>query len=120
LRLYGAVIRTRNLDALRRFLSEVVGLGPPVVDSNFWLEYELSEGSMVLAIEHDQTAIPPRDEDECTNVCWCMCVDNLEDFEKRMSERGFGPEGARDTPTGGRALVFRDPEGNRFMAIGDS
>jgi len=116
-RLYGAVIRTRNLDAMRRFLSETVGLGNPVVNSNFWLEYEMADGGMVLVVERDETATSSTGACSC-NLAWCLSVEDLDAFEKRMTDQGYGPEGATDAPSGARALLFRDPEGNPFMAVG--
>ncbi len=117
-RFYGAVIRTRRLDAMRQFLSETVGLGEPVVNSNFWLEYEVSPGAAILAVESDPVATVG--DDDRGNVVWCLGVDNLAAFEQRMAERGFGAEAETDIPITPKALVFRDPDGNRFLAIATS
>lgn len=113
-RFYGVVIRARHLDAMRVFLGEAVGLGAPVVDSNIWLEYQLPGSDMVLAVEQDDTVRADR-KNAVGNVAWCLSVDDLKGFEKRMSDAGFGPEGEVQIPGQGRSLIFRDPEGNCFF-----
>jgi hypothetical protein len=117
-RFYGAVVKTRHLDAMRRFLTETVGLGEPAVNSNFWLEYDNVSDGMVLAVEKDETASLPGEEGAQRNVGWCLSVDDLGEFEQRMTDRGFGPEAETETPSGKKMLIFRDPDGNRFMALG--
>ncbi|MDT8390689.1 MAG: hypothetical protein RRC34_09310 [Lentisphaeria bacterium] len=113
-RFYGVVIRCRHLNAMRVFLGETVGLGAPVVDSNIWLEYQLPGCDMILAVEQDDTAQGDRDS-AVGNVAWCLRVDDVSAFEKRMTESGFGPEGETQIPGQGRSLIFRDPEGNCFF-----
>lgn len=116
-RLYGAVIRTRKLDGMRKFLSETIGLGQPVVDSSFWLEYELAPSTMVLAVAKDETAPEAGAAEAKGCISWCLSVDDLDAFETRMTELGFGPHGGDETPSGMKVLIFRDPDGNDFMAI---
>jgi catechol 2,3-dioxygenase-like lactoylglutathione lyase family enzyme len=115
-RFYGAVVRTARIDAMRQFLSDTVGLGEPVVDSSFWLEYQFPSGAMVLAVELDETAEASGNGSR-GNTAWCITVDDLDQFETKMDRHGFGAQGETDTPGGRRALVFHDPDGNRFMAI---
>ena len=113
-RFYGVVIRARRLDVLRFFLADTVGLGAPVVDSNIWLEYQLPDSDMILAVEQDDTAWSDR-KNPVGNVGWCLQVADLEAFERKMTENGFGPEGEVGIPGQGRSLLFRDPEGNCFF-----
>jgi len=116
-RFYGAVVKTRHLDAMRRFLTETVGLGEPAVNSSFWLEYEVVVDGMVLVVEKDETAASPSPESR-RNVGWCLSVDDIVKFEQRMTDNGFGPEAETEAPSGQKMLVFRDPDGNRVMALG--
>jgi catechol-2,3-dioxygenase len=117
-RFYGAVLAVRNLDGIRRFYSDVVGLGEPVVDSSFWIEYEVVPGGMVLALERNELALVADSGDSRNgNTSWCLQVADLPAFEQQMVGRGFGPQSSSELPSGCRALTFRDPEGNPFMVI---
>ena len=50
-RFYGAIIRVADLGTCRAFYQDVIGLGPPVVDSSFWVEFQIAQGQMVLALQ---------------------------------------------------------------------
>ena len=47
--LFGVVIQVSNLDLCRAFYRDVLGLGAPVMDSSFWVEFRLdSQSSLFL------------------------------------------------------------------------
>jgi len=49
--LYGIIIRTSDIKASRRFYMNVLMLGEPVLDSNFWLEFALPDDGGFLFVE---------------------------------------------------------------------
>ena len=47
--LFGVVIQVSNLELCRAFYRDVLGLGAPVMDSSFWVEFRLdSQSSLFL------------------------------------------------------------------------
>ncbi len=113
LRFYGAIIRVRDLHRARVFYSDVLGLGTPAVDSNFWIEYEPAPGRPVLALEQSGSAVGS----EPGRVSWCLEVDDLSAREERLRQHGVRMHGVRDLPTGRRVLFFLDPEQNPLALI---
>ena len=49
--LYGIVVKVENLDLCRVFYRDILELGPPISDSNFWVEFRLQKDvSLVLEL----------------------------------------------------------------------
>ncbi len=119
-RLYGIVIRVANLSLCRRFYLHVVGLGPPVVDSNFWVEFQLPHSDTVMALAKDsalETLGKAAQSTAPSRIALGLFTEDLEAFERRMEEHGVPAAGCLRLPPGDRALVFRDPENNTFMVF---
>ncbi|OPZ29570.1 MAG: Glyoxalase-like domain protein [Lentisphaerae bacterium ADurb.BinA184] len=115
-RFYGCVIRVLDISRCRAFYANVVGLGQPVLDSNFWVEFEVVPGGMVLALEQSQNVRPQ--EGICTgNVAVCLEVLDLYGFRQRLVSHGCGPQATSTLPSGQAALTFLDPEGNPVTVI---
>jgi len=119
-RLYGLVLRVADLGLCRRFYVDVVGLGPPVVDSNFWVEFQLPYSPVVMALARDptlKTLDNGAGHSAPSRTSLGLLTDDLEAFERRMSDHGVEAAGCLRLPSGERALVFRDPENNTFMVF---
>jgi len=123
-RLYAVVVRARDLPRMRRFYSQVVGLGEPVVDSNFWVEFQSGEGANVLALVR-APVVPGAQEasqeaadrpGEC-RVAACLVVENLQRFRSRLDEADVRQLGTVRLPSGARGVYFSDPEGNMVLAV---
>lgn len=116
-RFYGAVITVADLETCRAFYRDVLGLGPPVVDSSFWVEFEVVPGQMVLALWHR-----PQNERDNTHVgeshtAWCLEVADCDELTSRLEQHGRSPTGSTTLPNGARTLTFQDPEGNPFVVL---
>lgn len=120
-RFYGAVIAVSDLDRCRAFYEHAVGLGAPVVDSNFWVEFELVPGQMVLALRKlGAVAESGRHchADRSSSVAWCLNAHHPGEYQTRLIRHGCYPQAASILPNGMEALTFHDPEGNPFVILG--
>lgn len=115
-RFYGAVLRVANLEDCRRFYRDVVGLGPPVIDSNFWVEFECPGTGMIIALEQNPAA-QATSTLVCGTVGVCLEAKDLSTFEERLARFGVHPQRKTRLPCGRQALFFLDPENNPFLVI---
>ena len=123
-RFYGAVVAVHDLDRCRAFYEHVLALGQPVVDSNFWVEFEIVPDQMVLALKKvglmDQHEQPERQNQCAGSVTWCLQVQDLAAIQTRLLHHECYPQAASILPNGMEALTFHDPEGNPFTILGPS
>ena len=108
----GVVIRVNNLDICRPFYRDVLGLGAPVMDSNFWVEFRVN-GTMSLFLEKaewGEKIIPPNER-----VAWFLQVPSLAEFIQKMEKYGYQKETASADRVGFPVRVYKDPEGNEFF-----
>ena len=115
-RFYGCVIRVADIVRCRAFYANVVGLGQPAIDSNFWVEFEIVPGGMVLALEQSQN-VKPYDGVQHGNVAACIEVLDLYGFKQRLVSHGCGPQSTGPLPSGQAILTFLDPEGNPVTVV---
>ena len=115
-RFYGAVVRVADLAACRTFYAETLGLGPPVVNTSFWVEFQVVPGQMVLTLYHDPAA-KARAKAGPANVMWCWQPQDTEATLRRLQDRGVVVLQRLSLPSGGEALLFADPEGNAFLLL---
>ncbi len=115
-RFYGAILRVADLAACRAFYAEVIGLGSPVVDSSFWVEFQVVPGQMVLALQQAPVAGPDATE-QARNVAWCLETADVEAFVRRLGRDNVHPLRTERSPHGRRTLTFLDPEGNPFVIM---
>lgn len=115
-RLYGSVIRVHNLERCRAFYTRVLRLGEPVLSTNFWVEFELAPGPMVLALQQ-VNSVPEVPAATTGNVLCCLQVDNLGEFRRHLCEHGVQPLPTEELPVGPEFFRFHDPEGNPLMAL---
>ena len=113
-RFYGAVVRVTDINRCRTFYAQVLGLGDPVVDSKFWVEFVPCAGRMVVALEKVD-AQETSGGDQGTAVC--LQVSDLDAFIDRLREHGGAVEAATTLVSGRKAVRFRDPERNPLLAV---
>lgn len=106
---YGIIIDVENLDRLRAFYQNVIGLGHPVVDSNKWVEFQTEAGLVLVLRQHH--AVEKFKE---SNVTWVYHTNDPEPLKKRLDEDGQKPLKIQSPLIGIQAEVYEDYEGNRF------
>ncbi len=116
-RFYGAVIRVADLEKCRQFYRDVVGLGPPVVDSSFWVEFECPETHLIVALEQGPATVKTTEAPRRGNVGVCLETRNLAAFDQRLAGHGVHAQRKARLPSGRMALFYLDPEGNPLIVI---
>ncbi|OGV53643.1 MAG: hypothetical protein A2X49_06220 [Lentisphaerae bacterium GWF2_52_8] len=113
---YGIIIKVENLDRCRSFYRDILGLGAPVLDSNFWVEFKLS-GEVSLALEKAQS------EEKMPisrgRISWICRVESLEEVINRLDQYGFQPLYEEESRLDFKMYVFCDPEGNPFYVCSE-
>jgi predicted enzyme related to lactoylglutathione lyase len=109
--LFGVIIKVENIDICRSFYRDVLDIGPPVLDSNFWVEFRVPGcGSLILEkADEDETLAVVRGR-----ISWIYRVEDVRVVLDRMEEYGFEAETKPDERLGYKVYLLRDPEGNQF------
>lgn len=110
--LYGVIIKVENLNASRSFYRDVLDLGAPVMDSNFWVEFKIN-GSSSLILE--EVATGEKVPAGRGRISWACSVNDLEDVVARLEKNGFKPIVEEEERLGMKILKYCDPEGNPFI-----
>ena len=106
---YGVIIKVQNLDVCRSFYRDVIGLGAPSIDSNFWVEFKLQD-DVALVLELINSAEKPSETRGRTS--WLYKVADLDAMVAKLKEHGYEPFEGEQERLGYRVFVFSDPEGN--------
>ncbi len=110
--LFGVVIKVRNLEQCRAFYRDVLDLGAPVMDSNFWVEFKIcDQTSLYLEKAEWEDEIPQSQG----RISWVYKVDDIDDFISRMKAYGFDAVVTNEDKVGFALYRFKDPEGNPFF-----
>ena len=113
---FGIVIKVRNLTACKAFYRDVLGLGDPVLDSNFRVEFRIEE-FFCLTLEKSawDAVLPPASG----RVSWLFDAD-AKTIRDRLKAYGYSVPSLPDTEKQGETCCwFADPEGNPFYVIAD-
>ena len=108
----GIVIKVKNLTQCKAFYRDILGLGDPVLDSNFRVEFRCGEAfSLVL-----EKSLWEEPELHCSqSVSWFYDAGNVLEIQKKMQIYGFADsDQAVENKTGRAFCRFSDPEGNAF------
>ena len=106
---HGVIIKVQNLDVCRSFYRDMLGLGAPVLDSNFWVEFKLQDGvSLILEQILEGENIPSGQG----RVSWLYRPAELDALKTRMKAHGHEPVKLEYERLGNRVIVYKDPEGN--------
>ena len=108
----GVVIKVKNLTRSKAFYRDILGLGDPVMDSNFRVEFRCGE-AFSLFLEKNLWEEP---ELCCSrSVSWFYSAGKAREIQEKMQTYGFTDSDLIVENKGGRAFCrFSDPEGNAF------
>ena len=109
----GIVIKVKNLTRSKAFYRDILGLGEPVLDSNFRVEFRCGEG-FSLFLEKNLWEEP----ELCSSrsVSWFYGEGNARAIQQKMRTYGFADSDDLivENKTGRAFCRFTDPEGNAF------
>jgi predicted enzyme related to lactoylglutathione lyase len=109
--LFGVIIKVENLDISRSFYRDILDLGSPVIDSNFWVEFRLpGDFSLVLEKKAEDEKIP----ETLGRISWMYKVKDIGEILKRLKEYGYEAIVEEGQRIGYKTYIFCDPEGNPF------
>ncbi len=107
---FGIVIKVQNLPLCKTFYRDVLNLGTPVMESNFWVEFLLENGfALMLAAVPPGTELPP----ESARFSWVLSSLEPEQLVERLAAFGYRPLETGEI-MGYSVIGYRDPEGNPF------
>ena len=106
--IYSLVLRIRDMQKCRTFYRDILGLGTPLLDSPFWVEFQMGETGK-LCLELVDTL--PSAEEKHNVPVWMMEAD--EELPEQLSMYRL-PEQKTPVILGYSVTAFRDPEGNVF------
>ena len=104
---YSLVLRVRDIQKCRTFYRNTLGLGSPVLDSPFWVEFQMSDGGKLCL----EAADPEMLSATGSSAVWMMEAD--EELMEQLSLYKL-PEQNVPSIMGYSVTAFRDPEGNVF------
>ena len=113
---YGVVIDVKNIDRMRSFYLHLLELGTPVVESNFWVEFQDPVSGLIIAL-HQTGSAPISGEEKSDHIAICIQVNDLEQCKRKLAKHGIRNIQEGVLPNGYRYISFSDPETNRVMAI---
>lgn len=115
--LYGIALKVRNIELTRSFYRDVMELGSPMVDSNFWVEFRLGDGvPLILEKALEDEALP----ESCGRISWIFKTSNVEPVVERLKLFGYEPKCEAIERIGLKLYEFRDPEGNPFLVCANA
>ena len=109
--LFGIVIKVENLDVCRPFYRDLLELGTPLTDSNFWVEFRLdADASLVLekVMPGEKTPVGRG------KLSWFYRVADINKMVAKLKEAGHEPLADEQERLGYMIHMFGDPEGNPF------
>jgi predicted enzyme related to lactoylglutathione lyase len=110
--LHAVVIKVQNLNICRAFYRELLELGAPVMDSNFWVEFKIGASASLVLEQIVTGEIVPEGRGR---ISWLCMVEDLEKMIKKLKENGYDPISEEIDLLGMKTLQFCDPEGNQFV-----
>jgi len=114
-RINAVFIYVSNMEAMRNFYENVMGLGKPVVETDLWVEYAL-EGAH-LALHQSDPRIREKLDASKNTIKFSMEVNNIEEFCAGLKTKGvkivFGPR----KDFGSLLAEIKDAEGNLLRLI---
>jgi catechol 2,3-dioxygenase-like lactoylglutathione lyase family enzyme len=112
--LFGVVIEVENIVAARAFYRDILQLGDPVMDSNFWVEFRLPDGFSLFLKKVYSSKKHTRGKN---SVSWIYRVRNIGEIISRLELYGYGEIYEKSEEMGEPVYMFKDPEGNVFHLI---
>lgn len=114
-RIFETVLYADNLDAVRGFYEEVLGL-EVVSASELMLAYRCGDG-MLLIFDPERSAKPGREvpshgADGPGHLAFAARAGDLQSWRAHLAENGVDIELEVEWGSGGTSIYFRDPAGN--------
>ena len=110
--LFGIIIKVKNIDICRSFYRDILELGAPVMDSNFWVEFKLP-CSFTLVLEK----VDRKGSTDGDNMVWGCQIDNIDLIKSRLDEYGYHIRLEKAHRIGVDFYICHDPEGNAFYML---
>ncbi len=110
---FGIVIKVKNLTACKAFYRDILGLGDPVEDSNFQVEFRCGETVSLFLVKNmwDEPLRMPGSG----SISWYFSWGNAKAIRDKMRIYGFSDNGVIVENKAGKSFCrFTDPEGNAF------
>ena len=105
---YSLVLRVRDMQKCRVFYRDTLALGTPVLDSSFWVEFQMCDGGKLCLEAIDPKTVLARQE---SSPVWMMEAD--EELIEQLAAYRL-PQQKTPTILGYSVTAFHDPEGNVF------
>jgi len=110
--IFGIVIKVKNLTACKAFYRDILGLGDPVQDSNFQVEFNCG-GIFSLFLE--KKLWDEQLQSGSGSISWYWSLGDASDIQKKMQTHGFSDTSVIVENKAGKSFCrFTDPEGNAF------
>lgn len=113
----GFLLRTKNLDRMRVFYRDLLGLGAPVTDSGFWVEFRAGEGIRIILEKVEADYL----EHQASALALIINTDEIENIFNRLRANSYRIEPINETA--GAEFFWRvlDPDENviRFVPPAD-
>jgi catechol 2,3-dioxygenase-like lactoylglutathione lyase family enzyme len=114
--IYGITIKVENLTVCRTFYRDILRLGAPIMDSNFWVEFKLKNNVSLLLDEAGQGEKLPSGRGR---ISWMCEIKDFDDTVSLLKEKGHEPISEEEEQDNKRMIQFCDPEGNPFYLVAD-
>lgn len=105
---YSLVLRVRDIGKCRAFYRDTLALGTPVLDSPFWVEFQMCDGGKLCLEAIDPKTVLARQD---SSPVWMMEAD--EELTEQLASFRL-PQQKTPEIMGYSVTAFRDPEGNVF------
>ncbi len=105
---FGIYIKVRNLDACRTFYRDLLELGTPIIDSNFWVEFAIGDGLRLVLEKSAATYL----EHAASATSFILYTDGIERLIERLAEHGYNPQPVEMARPGATFYRCLDPEDN--------
>ena len=111
---FGIVIKVKNLTVCKAFYRDVLGLGEPVLDSNFRVEFQMEDTFCLTLEKAPFDAVLPL---ASGRISWLFDADAAT-IRNRLKAYGYAVPNLPETDKKGETFCwFVDPEGNPFYVI---
>ncbi|MGE4563815.1 MAG: VOC family protein [Victivallaceae bacterium] len=109
-RRFGILLRVNQLDVCRQFYRDLLGIGDPVIDSTFAVEFHPSR-NFAIRLEASEA---PYLEHESAATSWMLEVSDFDAIRERLADAGYPLAEKPEERPGGLYFRGNDPEGNTF------
>ena len=106
----GVLIRVKDLKTLRYFYRDILKLGEPKVDSDFWVEFSAPDGSRIILEKSEATYL----EHHASATTLVLATPHLDEIRQAMCSHNYHISDDLKLHPGEAFYRGEDPEGNIF------